>query len=374
MQRLQRYGFCEREARGRPETVLTHLFVHGSTEHLLSNLVTLAAALLEFGSVPAGGTRTLNTRAAPRSRGESAATSPRPRRARTTAGAATAATVDVDNNDELMMSSVHPTARVPTPYRLAREMRLLWGEGSILRACRRTCGAMLVWVVGGVVGGLGGQLLYNRAVLALRHERTAQMTRAAAEAHRRVVSTIVSGSSNAGGSDADAGRTGGIDALYRRFSTALTGVGDVVHCSYEASQSNLAAAIEEEQGAWTTMAGSSAGICALIGFNVVGYGRPLLAILVAAPDVVRVAGSLCITYVALLAPQWVRTSISGGGDAAGLEARLREIRAFFPTVWRGVTVGYAAHVGGFAAGATLGWAWRRLQQAPRRRTRASERA
>ncbi|KPI82695.1 putative serine peptidase Clan S- family S54 [Leptomonas seymouri] len=304
-ERVMRDGFSVELFRMRPLSVLTHLLVHVSSDHLLRNALMFAATLIEFGD-----TYTVQRRSD-----------------------------DVEEGDAEAMPASQRQDSMPA------QLRALWGERSPLQACVRTIGAFTVWMLGGALGGLGGQLLYNNSTVALRRERA---TRAA---------LAVCASQQSAAEESGAG-----------VLATLTRHARILHQRMEALNASFAADAQEAVNDAMLMCGASAGICALSGFNAVYYRRPLTAVCVVVPEMVVLSMDLLNHYVALLGAPW---GLSGISKQASQQAVIR-------STWRmlmpGQTVGHAAHVGGFVVGAGMGWGLLWVQRCRLRHAPACRRA
>lgn len=303
-ERVIRYGFCVNFFRQQPASVFTHLFVHISSQHLLSNVFTFAAALMEFGDAP------------PASGADEAD--------------------EADEGD--------PTPSSQRAGSMSAQMRALWSEHNPLQACLRSVGAFAVWALGGAVGGLGGQLLYNDSTLALRRERTSRATQAVLSSQQQLSS-----------------QEGGVHVL-----STLSQRAHILRQRIEAFNSAVAEKAQAAKNDAMMMCGASAGICALSGFNAVYYGRPITAFCFVIPEMVVLSVDLVNHYVALLAPE------TGSCGVPELDEQRKALQSTWHTLLPGQTVGHAAHVGGFLAGAGIGYLWlwvqkRRLRQAQARR-------
>ncbi|KAG5487946.1 hypothetical protein LSCM1_08261 [Leishmania martiniquensis] len=314
-ERVGRYGFSVSVFAKKPSRALTHLFVHISSRHFLTNALSFAAALAEFGDV-------LDTAA------EGAAARPR-----------------VPSREDERRGAPGGAAERSAIESVASGMRAVWGEHSRLHACARTAGAMLVWAVGGVVGGLGCQVLQNRWLLALRRERAARAAAAVSEAVH----------------DTACGVAGG------HIAESLSGGMKLLRQCAEACNSKLAVPAQEAVNNAMLMCGASAGVCALSGFNAGYYGRPITALCVIMPEAFLLITDLANRYIALLAPAL---------DCTAFPAAAAERRALQST-WRllmsGEAVGHAAHMGGFVVGVGMGYCWLWVQRRRRLRLAASGR-
>ncbi|KPA74942.1 putative serine peptidase Clan S- family S54 [Leptomonas pyrrhocoris] len=314
-ERVIRAGFCVDLVRERPLSVVTHLFIHISSQHLLSNICSFAATLLEYGDVPVP--------TQPNADGDD------------DDHAATA-----DGNDE------YPTPASQRHGSVGAQMRALWCEHSPAQACLRTVGVFAVWLIGGALGGLGGQLLYNDSTVMLRRERAARAVHAVRESQS---------------ASSPSSSEGGVPVL-----STLSRHARVLRQRAEAMNSTFAAAAQQAVNNAMMMCGASAGICALSGFNAVYYGRPVTALCMVVPEVVALSADVVNHYMALLAPN------NGSSGSPALDAQRKALRSTWRTLMPGQVVGHAAHVGGFVAGAGIGYAWlwvqkRRLRHAQSRR-------
>lgn len=309
-ERVMEYGFSVDLFRRRPTSVFTHLFVHISSQHLLSNVFSMAATLTEFGEVPDA--------------------------------------TEEEEREENRASSTPP----PRQASMASQLRNVWAERSPLSACLRTTGAFLVWAVGGMVGGLGGQLLYNDSTVALRRERATRAKLAVQDLQQQAASAASS--------------EGGVHII-----STLSRHAHVLRQRYDAFNFTVAAEAQETVNRAMMMCGASAGICALSGFNAVYYRRPITALCMIVPEVVALSVDLVNRCVALLGP---KAGSSGNRD---VDAQRRALQSTWRTLMPGQTVGHAAHVGGFVAGASIAYVWlwaqrRRLQRAQVRPSHGSK--
>ncbi|KAG5512119.1 hypothetical protein JKF63_07584 [Porcisia hertigi] len=316
--RVLRYGFSVERFRERPASVLTHLFVHISSRHFISNVLYLASTLIEFGDVMDAATDGV------------------------------AARLWGDSPDEQGRRLSGSAGERPTTQRMESGMRVTWGERGFLLACVRSVGAFFVWTVGGVAGGPLSQMLYNNITLALRRKRAARA--AAAAAFSGVTDKV----------------EGGVGSQILR--SLLQGVRALRH-RVEAWNSDLAVSAQEAVNKSMVMCGASAGVCALSGFSAVYYGRPFTACCLVLPEVVRLAADLINCYIALLAPGL-------GSTDSTAEAERRAVQSAWRILRPGQTVGHAAHIGGFVVGMGMGcgWLWvqrqRGLRHSQRRRRTA----
>ncbi|KAG5512464.1 hypothetical protein GH5_08430 [Leishmania sp. Ghana 2012 LV757] len=316
-ERVRRYGFSVDLFSKRPVCVLTHLFVHISSHHFLSNALSLAAALVEFGEMSDAAAEGAATRLWGTSR-----------------------------SDERRMAFGGAGESSPTE-RMALEMRTLWGERSRLQACVRAAGAFFVWAVGGAVGGLRCQMLYNDVTLALRRERAARAAAAVADAANSAASGVAGGS----------------------FVESLSGGVKVLRQCAEACNSKLAVPVQEAVNNAMLMCGASAGVCALSGFSAAYYGRPITAFCLVVPEALLLIADLANRYIALLAPKLGSTAF------AAAEAERRALQSTWRILMPGLAVGHAAHVGGFVVGMGMGYCWLWVQKRRRlRRTQSGHRA
>lgn len=343
-ERVIRYGFCVDLFRERPSSVLTHLFVHISSQHLLSNVFSFAATLLEFGDGPGCW--------------HDPASAEEAEEANSTERAHDSNNVTNRN----VRSGADDDEPTPASHRrgsMSAQMRALWAEHNPLRACLRTAGAFAVWAVGGALGGLGGQILYNDSTVALRRERATRDQLAVRAAQNAVSSSSFSSTSG------ENGGAGGLHVL-----STLSRHAHVLRRRFDAFNSSVAADAQAAVNNAMLMCGASAGICALSGFNAVYYSRPITAFCLVVPEVVALAVDLGNHYAALLGSS--RGASTGNAE---LDAQRKALQSTWRTLMPGQTVGHAAHVGGFVAGAGIGYVWllvqkRRLRQAQsRRRTR-----
>ncbi|EPY21398.1 rhomboid-like protein [Strigomonas culicis] len=280
LQRVLRYGFSVNAFENNRWTLLTHLFIHGSTDHLASNLFSLSSALMEFGGT------------------------------------------DLHSN---------------------------MTEWRVLTNVRRMLGSVAVMVIGGVVGGLGFQLLYNDSKM-LPYRRELERLRGGsghAAAGDGVAGKLAHAVQHAGEqlTAAVKGGGGGSAAMPppnatsatiaissdNVFSRALAGAGR--HLSSWKAQAQLK--LQEHMNDSMFMCGASAGICAVAGFNVTYYRRPMCALCIVLPELITFG-------------QQLYAGRSGGGEG------------FWYTLLPGTTVGHAAHVGGFLAGVAMGTIARQL--------------
>ncbi|CAC9437941.1 putative serine peptidase, Clan S-, family S54 [Leishmania infantum JPCM5] len=316
-ERVMRYGFSVALCAERPASVLTHLFVHISSKHLLSNVFSFAATLAEFGDV-AG------------SAAEGAVTRRR-----------------VTSRDDEEPSASGGAAGSSAAHRMASEMRAILGQRSRVQACVRSAGALFVWAVGGAAGGLGCQMLYNNFTLALRRQCAARAAAAVADAKRKATW---------GASDG-------------RILASLSRVAEALRQRAEACNSMLAVSAQEAVNDAMLMCGASAGICALSGFSAAYYGRFITAFCLVVPEALLLTKDLINRYIALLAP-------SLGATDYAAEAERRALRSTWRILVPVQSVGHAAHVGGFMVGLGMGYCWlwvrkcRRLRLAQSRRRAA----
>ncbi|CAM41430.1 putative serine peptidase, Clan S-, family S54 [Leishmania braziliensis MHOM/BR/75/M2904] len=309
-ERVMRYGFSVDLFSEQPARVFTHLFVHISSTHLLSNVFSFAATLVEFGN--------MTDPAAP---------------------SAAARLSDTSHDGEGRGATSGAAASFAT-QRMALEMCAIWGEQSRLQACARSAGAFLVWAVGGAVGGLGCQMLYNSFALALRRERAARAAAAAAA----VANTKHSAAPGSAGERILDSIGRGVKTLWQRA---------------EVYSSNFAVSAQEVVNNEMLMCGASAGICALSGFSAVCYGRPITAFCLAVPEALLLTADIIHLYVAQLAPE-------RGAPNSVAEAARRALQSVWRVRMPGQTVGHAAHVGGFVVGVGMGYCWLWLQRKWRR--------
>jgi membrane associated rhomboid family serine protease len=302
-ERVIRHGFSVDLFHERPSSIFTHLFVHISSQHLLSNVCTFASTLVEFGDTP-----------------------------------------NDSHDEEVGVDDVNPSPASRRHGSVASQMRALWGEHSPLQACLRTVGAFTVWSLGGAVGGLGGQLLYNDSTVALRRERA---TRASLAVRAAQQATATEGG----------GAVGQVLSTLSRHATVL-------RQRMEAFNSSVAANVQAAVNDAMLMCGASAGICALSGFNAVYYRRPVTAFCLVVPEVMALSIDLVNHYMALLRPDAASTG------NPGLDAQRKALQSTWRTLMPGQTVGHAAHVGGFLAGAGIGYAWLWVQKCRLRRAHA----
>ncbi|KAK7197568.1 serine peptidase, Clan S-, family S54 [Novymonas esmeraldas] len=225
--------------------------------------------------------------------------------------------------------------------RMVSGIRDSWSERSRAGALLRAVGALLVCVVGSAVGGLGAQLLYLKSAVSVRHAYAEHAWTAAADAWRGALAS---------------------DSVGDAVRLLLRSVRSYV----EGWRNSAAASLQAEMNDCIFMCGSSAGVCALAGFNAVCYGRPLCALYLVLPSMCCLGVDVIPRGVALLA-----FHIGAGDVAVALKGRA------VPSLWKSagveLTVGDAAHVGGFGAGVVMGLGWRWLQLRRRRRRRRRRR-
>ncbi|GET85477.1 rhomboid-like protein [Leishmania tarentolae] len=309
-ERVTRYGFSVDTFSERPASVLTHLFVHISSRHLLSNVFSFAATLAEFGDVAA-----------------------------TVAEGAVARRWWARARDDEAPRVSGRTAGSSASRRLGSRMRAVFGQGSCLQACVHSAGAFFVWAVGGAVGGLSSQMLYNNLMVALRRRCAARAAAAAADATRKAGAVAADG----------------------RILESLSRVAESIRQRVEACNSNLAVSAQEAVSNAMLMCGASAGICALSGFSTAYYGRCVTAWCLVVPEALLLATDLVNRYVALLAPK------IGALDCAA-EAERRALRSTWRILMPAQTIGHAAHVGGFVMGLGMGYGWLWVRTCRRRAT------
>ncbi|CAG9567196.1 putative serine peptidase, Clan S-, family S54 [Leishmania major strain Friedlin] len=316
-ERVMRYGFSVDLFTERPARVLTHLFVHISSKHFLSNVFSFAATLAEFGDVA------------------------------DTAAEGAVARRRVTSRDDEEPSGSRGAAGSSAAQRMVWEMRTILGQRSRVQACVRSAGAFAVWAVGGATGGLCCQMLYNSFKLALRRQCAARAAAAVADAKRNTT-------------------WGAADGC---ILTSLSRVAEALRQRAEACNSTLAVSAQEAVNNAMLMCGASAGICALSGFSAAYYGRSITAFCLVVPEALLLTKDLINHYIALLAPGL------GATDYAA-EAERRALQSTWRIVMPVQTVGHAAHVGGFAVGLGMGYCWlwvrkcRRLRLAQSRRRAA----
>lgn len=307
MARVLRYGFSVELLPDRPLSPLTHLFVHISSQHFANNAVACAVVLAEFGQ-PAEGP-----------------------------------------------PSAEPSNRLSTSnLAAARRQRLQQQQLLLLKALCDGIAATAVLTIGGVVGGLGGQLLYNDSTVAIRRDRAARIAAAAAAL-----------SSTAGAASPSVNGEFGAGLLWsqmRRHATAM-------RQQAEAWNGQLAASVQAAVNDSMMVCGASAGICAISGFNAVYFRRPVSMLFLVLPEVVNVTKDLWqLGY-----HSWLRGSSSGNGSGGAAAKHA------WTSLWRSMAigepvVGRAAHVGGCIAGAALGYLCLSLKRWRRQRQRQRETA
>ncbi|CBZ23104.1 putative serine peptidase, Clan S-, family S54 [Leishmania mexicana MHOM/GT/2001/U1103] len=312
--RVMRHGFSVNLFAKRPGRVLTHLFVHISSNHLLTNVLSFAATLAEFGDV-----------------------------ADTAAEGAVARRWTTSRDDEEPSAS-RGVAGSSAAQRMASEMRAVLGQRSRVQACARSAGAFFVWAVGGAVGGLCSQMLYNNFTLALRRECAARAAAAAADVKCKVVSSASDG----------------------HILESLSKVAEALRQRAEACSSNLAVSAQEAVDNAMLMCGASAGICALSGFSAAYHGRSITAFCLVVPEALLLAKDLINRYIALLAPSLGATDYAAEAERRALQSTWRIL---MPTQ----TVGHAAHVGGFVVGWGMGYCWLWVRKSRRLRLTQSRR-
>lgn len=167
---------------------------------------------------------------------------------------------------------------------------------SILTTLSCTVGSFVVFLVGGIAGGLGGQLLFNDVQLKRRHNQISFLPFAAQEKKMW------------------AGR------LWEALATPAQNWLD-----------RLRYRIDKRRSDSVFMCGASAGICSLAGFNAAYYDRWANATAIALPEL------FCFLC-------WFVGSETSATRVAWLKS--------------GEVVGHAAHLGGLVAGLAMGAAWR----------------
>ncbi|RNF16614.1 putative serine peptidase, Clan S-, family S54 [Trypanosoma conorhini] len=140
-------------------------------------------------------------------------------------------------------------------------------EESAWVSLRRTLGSFVVLVGGGIVGGIGGQLLYNDAQLARRHRRWL---------------SLAGVQEGAGG--------GAVDGVLRRVRNWVD------RMNYK---------IDKRRTDAVFMCGASAGICSLAGFNAAYYQRWGTALAMVVPEFVAVVCSLLRPQAELASAAWL---------------------------------------------------------------------
>lgn len=191
--------------------------------------------------------------------------------------------------------------------------------GNVLQ---RTIGSWVVMLVGGAVGGVGGQALYNQGCVR----------------HRRSVADERFGTCASPGQDG-----AGLSFQLGEFISRAQGTLAKIIARAENYLQHLVADVQEEVHRACIMCGASAGVCALAGFNTVYYQQPLCAIIVVLPEVLSMR------------------------DVFREDVARRGWHVLVP----GTSVGHAAHLGGFAVGASMGCAWRCYQRRRRSRRNAA---
>ncbi|EKF26264.1 hypothetical protein MOQ_010052 [Trypanosoma cruzi marinkellei] len=140
-------------------------------------------------------------------------------------------------------------------------------EHNVWVSVRRMLGSFAVFIGGGIMGGIGGQLMFNDAQLASRHKRWMSLL-------------SVKGETN--GTP--------LDAVIRRVRNWLE------RMKYKIDKK------------WTDsifMCGASAGICSLAGFNVSYYSRWGTALTMVVPEVIALACSLLSSQTRLANAAWL---------------------------------------------------------------------
>ncbi|CAD2212775.1 Rhomboid family, putative [Angomonas deanei] len=194
---------------------------------------------------------------------------------------------------------------------------------------RRTLGSFLVMIVGGALGGVGGQLFYNDSKL-LKYK---------IDAARLKGSNALSGA---------AGRLAEAASSVAPLSTTASTGGffsravEKVAAPIRSWKADTVVKIQEQVNENSFMCGASAGVCALSGFNLTYYKRPVTSVAIVLPEII----SLSVD-----AARFVSAVFSGEN------ARDRGSSPSFYSLLPGQTVGHAAHVGGFVAGCILGKIW-----------------
>ncbi|RNF07367.1 putative serine peptidase, Clan S-, family S54 [Trypanosoma rangeli] len=152
-------------------------------------------------------------------------------------------------------------------------------EESVWVSLRRTLGSFVVLVAGSIVGGIGGQLLYNDAQLAQRHKRW----------------PLLAGMK-------EGANGGALDGVLRRVRNWVD------QMSYK---------MDKKRTDGIFMCGASAGIFSLAGFNVAYYQRWGTALPMVLPELTAVACSLLHSSEEFSNAAWLPA-----GDVVGHAAHL----------------------------------------------------
>ncbi|CCW63095.1 unnamed protein product [Phytomonas sp. EM1] len=218
-------------------------------------------------------------------------------------------------------------------------------EESLWISFKSAIGSSLVMLVAGPVGGIGGQMCYNKLQSGRVCEKAAGMIKDKItliyHLFARTMRSIgfCSHASGAFGS--------GDEVVSRTISASLERVGTFCRgCFYSGT-----AGIQKIVNRSMVMCGASAAVCGLAGFNAVFFHNPLCMIFLVLPD-------------ALLLLQ----NAVSHAFASGWEKHVDMWKSLMPRQ----TVGHAAHLGGFIVGASIGWALRRILGRKSRASRTSE--
>lgn len=393
--RALRYGFSVELFSERPLSVLTHIFVHISTEHLLSNVFSLASTLLEFGGedsirdnveedeLPVVATRSLGSlvvmtlggmlgglggqllynrsKVAQRKKEAQRLLSEKQRLRRREDGGSWKERETVVGEPRKGMSKI----RKPNMSRLwtddgsllarsfLEQKAAASGRGSTSAGAEReaTRSALEQQPEGGLKPSessaarrRGAPSTFAESYTAGLRARVIQKMRGfidpddGAMGHETRDDDAYHGSSASASSSSPGSAGGGGGGPGAFLTRTLRGV----YLSAQAWNATKAAEAQALLSRRMLMCGASAGVCALSGFNLTYYRRPVTALCLAVPEVV------------LLVREFFHAE-----DAIGV----------WKTLLPGQTVGHAAHVGGFLVGCVMGCVWHRLAPLSRERGR-----
>ncbi|KAH9593290.1 Peptidase S54 [Trypanosoma melophagium] len=186
-------------------------------------------------------------------------------------------------------------------------------EDSLNVSIRRTIGSFVVFIGGGIIGGIGGQLLFNDAQRKRRYHRWLSFPGLQQGNVNDILGTICN-SNNNNNNNSVSSPLSALASRVRRWADDMM---------YK---------LDKRRSDSIFMCGASGGVCALAGFNAVYYNRWATAVTLVMPECIAVMCALCD---------------SSSSRIAGT--------AWLPA---GEVVGHAAHVGGFMAGVCLGAVWR----------------